>query len=59
MKDLSTYALCFAAVITAAIAVAGLLATTTDPAPAGADQPQAAVVHAVETRVAATMNIPF
>lgn len=59
VKDLSTYALCFAAVITAAIAVAGMLTTTIVPSAAAKAEPQAAAVHTVDTRVAATMNIPF
>ena len=59
MKDLTTYALCYAAVLTAAIAVMGLLASTIDFAPAGAAEPQVVAVQADTTHVAATMNIPF
>lgn len=60
MKDLSTYALGLAAVLIAAIAVAGgLLATTTEPAPTGSAQPPAVAVQADAAGVAATMNIPF
>lgn len=59
MKDLTTYALCYAAVLTAALAVAGLITSTADPAPAGAAQPQVVVVQANATHAAATMNIPF
>lgn len=59
MKDLTTYALSYAAVLTAAIAVVGLLASTLDPAPAGASEPQAVMAQANTTHAAATMNIPF
>jgi len=59
VKDLTTYALSYAAVLTAAIAVVGLLASTIDPAPAGASEPQVVVVQADTTHAAATMNIPF
>lgn len=59
MKDLTTYALCHAAVLTAAIAVIGLLATAPDPLPAEASGPQLTVVQADTTHAVATMNIPF
>ncbi|HEY1139883.1 MAG TPA: hypothetical protein VGE88_06720 [Lysobacter sp.] len=57
MKDLSTYALCYVAVLGAALAVAGLLASTRDPAPAA--KPQAVAVQTAAAHAAATMNIPF
>lgn len=59
MKDLTTYVLGYAAILTAAIAVMGLLASTADPATAGMSEPQAVVFQADTTQVAATMNIPF
>lgn len=59
MKDLTTYALGYAAILIAAIAVMGLLASTADPATAGTPEPQVVVVQADTTHVAATMNIPF
>lgn len=59
MKDLTTYALSFAAVLTAAIAVIGLLSTTIDPPSARAGEPEVMVVQADTAHAAATMNIPF
>lgn len=59
MKDLTTYALSLAAILTATIAVMGLLASTLDPAPAGASEPQVQVVQTGTTHVAASMNVPF
>lgn len=59
MKDLTTYALCYAAVLTAALAVAGLISSTSDPAPAASAQPQAVAMQADATHAAATLNIPF
>lgn len=58
MKDLTTYALSFAAVLTAAIAVIGLLSSSIDPPSSRADTPEVMVVQATAP-VAATMNIPF
>lgn len=58
MKDLTTYALSYAALLTAAIAVMGLLASTFDPASARAPEPQIVVVQADATP-ATTMNLPF
>lgn len=59
MKDLTTYALSLAAVLTAAIAVIGLLTTTIDPPNPRADTPEVMVVQADTAHAAATMNIPF
>lgn len=59
MKDLTLYALCAAAVLIAAVAVSGLLASRAVPVPPGASQPQATVAQTGTPRVAATMNIPF
>jgi hypothetical protein len=59
VKDLTTYALSYAAVLTAAIAVMGLLASTIDPARLRASEPEAMVVQADTAHAAATMNIPF
>ena len=59
MKDLTTYALSFAAVLTAAIAVIGMLSTTIDPPSVRADAPEVMVVQADTAHAAATMNIPF
>jgi hypothetical protein len=59
VKDLTTYALCYAAVLIAAIAVIGLLASTAGPASADASDPPSVVVQAEAMQVAATMNMPF
>lgn len=58
MKDLTTYALCYAALLIAAIAVMGLLASTLDPAAAGVPESQAVVAQA-GAAPATTMNLPF
>ena len=61
MNDLSTYALCCAAALVAAIAVAGLIISTAEPpTPAStlSAVPLWVVVHR-DARIAATMNIPF
>lgn len=61
VNDLSTYALCCAAALVAAIAVAGLIISTAEPAtPAStvSAEPQSVVVQS-DARIAATMNIPF
>ncbi len=52
MKDLRTYALCYAALLGAALAIAGLVASTRAPAPAAG---QAVAAHATH----AGMNVPF
>ena len=57
MKDLPTYALGMAALLAAAIALAGLLAAQWEPAPIAAAaqaEPVEASAHA-----AATLNVPF
>lgn len=56
VKDLRTYALCYAALLGAALAIAGLVASTRDPAPPVG---QAVAVHAAQTNPNSTMNIPF
>lgn len=58
MNDLSTYALCLAAALGAAIAAGGLLVSTVDPAPQPGQQAAAAHVDA-DARALATMNVPF
>ena len=58
MKDLTTYALCYAALLTAAIAIMGLLASTFDPVAAGAPEPQVVVVQ-TDATPPTTMNLPF
>jgi hypothetical protein len=59
VKDLTTYVLSYAAILAAGIAVMGMLASTFQPAPASASEPQVMVVNADATLVAASMNIPF
>lgn len=59
MKDLTTYALSYAAVLAAAIAIMGAFASTAGPAQAGPSEPQVVVAENGPTYVAATMNIPF
>lgn len=59
VKDLTTYALGYAAVLIAAIAVMGLLASTAGPASADASDPPSVVAQAEATQAAATMNMPF
>jgi hypothetical protein len=59
VKDLTTYALCYAAVLTAAIAVAGLVTSTSEPVAAASAEPRAVVVQADDTHAVATLNIPF
>ena len=56
MKDLSTYALCYVALLGAALAVAGLIASTRDPAPPAASK---VAVQQTATHAAVTMNTPF
>lgn len=59
MKDLTTYALSLAAVLTAAIAVVGLLSSTIDPPRARAAEPEVMVAQADTAHAPASMNIPF
>ena len=59
MKDLTTYALCYAAVLIAAIAVTGLITSTSKPVAAASAEPQAVVVQADDIHAVATLNIPF
>jgi len=59
VKDLTTYALGYAAILIAAIAVIGLLASTAGPASADASDPPPVVAQAQATQVAATLNTPF
>lgn len=59
MKDLTTYALSYAAVLTAAIAVMGLIASTADPVQAEPAEAQVAAAQPATAHAAATMNIPF
>jgi hypothetical protein len=56
VKDLSTYALCYVALLGAALAVAGLIASTRDPAPPA---PPKVAVQQTATHAAVTMNTPF
>ena len=58
VKDLTTYALGYAALLTAAIAVMGLLASTADPATPDTNETQVAIVQA-DAMPATTMNVPF
>ena len=58
-KDLTTYAISYAAVLAAAIAVMGLLASTIDATPADSPASQVVVAQAGGAHDAATMNIPF
>lgn len=57
MKDATVYALCIAALATAAIAVAGCAVTTSDAPAAVVDQVEA--VAAQVTTQPSAMNIPF
>ena len=62
MKDLTTYALCYAAVLTAALAAAGLITSTSDRTPAAATMtaaPRSVAVQADGPRDLATLDIPF
>ena len=62
VKDLTTYALCYAAVLTAAIAVMGLITSTSGrsgPVAAASAEPPVVVVQADDSHAVATLNIPF